>query len=189
MGNRLSKIFTRTGDKGTTGLGDNSRIRKDAERMQTIGDIDELNSFIGLLITEVHDDTLIQNKLSKIQHILFDIGGELAMPGYTLFKDELTDELELWIDEINDTLPPLKDFILPGGNKSAALCHICRSVCRRAERHFVSLIYSEDLKSSLNANAYINRLSDFFFVLARILARKEGNQEVLWQSHYKDSNR
>lgn len=177
MGNRLSKIYTRTGDKGTTGLGDGSRVDKDSLRVETFGTVDELNSLIGVLLcTGMQDD--IRNSLTRTQHELFDLGGELCMPGYTLIPESCVEQLEADLDSFNEELPPLKDFILPGGSESAARCHHARTVCRRAERLLVSLSKVEDINDiSLR---YLNRLSDLLFVLARVLARADGGKEVLW---------
>lgn len=178
MGHRLSKIYTRTGDDGTTGLGDGSRINKDHQRMESIGTVDELNSHIGLLITELSADDPYAAILSRIQHDLFDLGGELAVPGYTLVSADRIGELETTLDELNDELPPLKNFILPGGSKPASLCHLARAVCRRAERGVVALSRSDEINDT--TRQYLNRLSDLLFVMARLLARRDGGDEVLW---------
>lgn len=178
MGYRLSKIYTRTGDKGTTGLGDGSRVDKDSARIEAIGCVDELNSLIGVLIThELPEQT--QQQLTQIQHRLFDLGGELAVPGYQVLKTEAIDLLEQWLDEINEQLPPLQEFILPGGNPAAANCHLARTVCRRAERRLTQLTRSDE---GINEHAlrYLNRLSDLLFVMARFLARQNGGSEILW---------
>ncbi len=177
MGNRLSKIYTRTGDKGTTGLGDGSRVDKDNLRVETFGTVDELNSVIGLVLS-AELDTPIRNCLTRTQHELFDLGGELCMPGYTLIPAEFVDQLETDLDHFNEDLPPLKDFILPGGSEAACRCHLARTVCRRAERLMVSLAKNEDLNEiSLR---YLNRLSDLLFVIARVLARANDGTEVIW---------
>ncbi len=177
MGNRLSKIYTRTGDKGTTGLGDGSRVDKDSLRVETFGTVDELNSHIGLVLTGDIENA-VQGCLTRTQHELFDLGGELCMPGYTLMPETCVDQLETDLDHFNEDLPPLKDFILPGGSEPAARCHLARTVCRRAERLIVSLAKVEDInKVSLR---YLNRLSDLLFVIARVLARSNGGTEVLW---------
>jgi len=177
MGNRLSKIYTRTGDKGTTGLGDGSRVDKDNLRVETFGTVDELNSVIGLVLS-AELDTAIRNCLTRTQHELFDLGGELCMPGYTLIPAEFVDQLETDLDHFNEDLPPLKDFILPGGSEAASRCHLARTVCRRAERLMVSLAKNEDLNEiSLR---YLNRLSDLLFVIARVLARANDGTEVIW---------
>jgi cob(I)alamin adenosyltransferase len=179
MGHRLSKIYTRTGDDGTTGLGDGSRVRKDAARVQAMGSIDETNSLVGLLVTELQADEPLARMLAAIQHDLFDLGGELSIPGAVLVHEERVDWLEARTDELNDPLPPLKNFILPGGTRAAAVCHLARTVCRRAERDLVSLAESEPV--SAHARRYLNRLSDLLFVAARVLARRDGGEEVLWQ--------
>jgi cob(I)alamin adenosyltransferase len=177
MGNRLSKIYTRTGDKGTTGLGDGSRVDKDSLRVETFGTVDELNSYVGLVLTAELDGA-IRACLTRTQHELFDLGGELCMPGYTLIPETCVDQLETDLDHFNEDLPPLKDFILPGGSEAAARCHLARTVCRRAERLMVSLAKTEDINEiSLR---YLNRLSDLLFVIARVLARANGGAEVLW---------
>jgi cob(I)alamin adenosyltransferase len=177
MGNRLSKIYTRTGDKGTTGLGDGSRVDKDSLRVEAFGTVDELNSAVGfVLATELPDK--VQTCLTRTQHELFDLGGELCMPGYTLVPDSYVDGLEQQLDTFNEDLPPLKDFILPGGSEAAARCHLARTVARRAERRVVSLAQNEDVNPA--SIRYLNRLSDLLFVIARVLARHDGGSEVLW---------
>jgi len=177
MGNRLSKIYTRTGDDGTTGLGDGSRADKDSLRVETFGTVDELNSLVGLVLASDLDDA-VRDCLTRTQHELFDLGGELCMPGYTLVPEICVDQLETDLDRFNADLPPLKDFILPGGSEPAARCHLARTVCRRAERLMVSLAKIEDTNEvSLR---YLNRLSDLLFVVARVLARANGGSEVLW---------
>lgn len=178
MGNRLSKIYTRTGDQGTTGLGDGSRIEKDHIRMQTIGTIDELNSLLGLMMTEIPVEDELYSLFAEIQHDLFDFGGELCIPGYQIITEERVDEIENVLDTLNEPLPPLKNFILPGGSKAAGFCHLARSVCRRAERDVVTLSREAEINSA--CKKYINRLSDLLFVCARILARRDGGQEILW---------
>ena len=178
MGHRLSKIYTRTGDDGTTGLGDGSRINKDHLRMEAIGTVDEINSHLGVLIAELPGEDDYAALLSRLQHDLFDLGGELAVPGYTMISAERVEELEKALDELNETLPPLKNFILPGGSKAAAQCHLARVVCRRAERCLVALAREEAINDAVKQ--YINRLSDLLFVMARLLARRDGGQEVLW---------
>lgn len=177
MGNRLSKITTRTGDTGTTGLGDGSRIKKSDPRVQAMGDVDELNSFVGLLLT--YDlPASIREILCDVQHGLFDIGGEIAIPGTVKLTSLYTDALERALEQLNADLPPLKEFILPGGNPAAAVCHVARAVCRRAERTLVTLASCDDVNSA--TLSYLNRLSDFLFVVARALARQEGSAEVYW---------
>jgi cob(I)alamin adenosyltransferase len=182
MGNRLSKIFTRTGDKGTTGLGDGSRVAKDDARIEAIGAVDELNSLLGLLLTHDLPEPL-RDDLTRIQHELFDLGGELCIPGHTLIKAEAVARLEKRIELLNEDLPPLKEFILPGGSPAAAACHIARAVCRRAERRVVTLARQATLNEHLQI--YLNRLSDLLFVIARILARRDGQDEKQWQ-HKRD---
>jgi len=179
MGNRLSKIYTKTGDDGTTGLGNGERIAKNAERMQAIGDVDETNCCIGLLIESLQDDTF-KKLLLGVQHDLFDLGGELSIPGFTLINEGHVAALENALDEINADLPPLKNFILPGGSSAAAHCHLARAVCRRAERSLVTLSNEDTINH--DAMHYINRLSDLLFVLARSIARSEGGEEILWDS-------
>lgn len=177
MGNRLTKIYTRTGDDGSTGLGDGSRTAKNSARVEAMGDVDELNAIIGLLLTEPMPDS-IEPLLTEIQHDLFDLGGELCIPGYVLLKSERTDWLEHQLDELNEQLSPLKEFILPGGTRAAALAHQARTVCRRAERRIVTLMQSEKVAPAVAQ--YINRLSDFLFVLARDFNRVKGEPDVLW---------
>ena len=177
MGLRLSKIYTRTGDKGTTGLGDGSRVDKDSLRVAAFGTVDELNSAVGLVLSTKPQDS-IRNCLTRTQHELFDLGGELCMPGLTLIPDSYVAQLESDLDGFNEALPPLKDFILPGGSESAARCHLARTICRRAERLVVALAKDEDINAvSLR---YLNRLSDLLFVIARVLARGDGGSEVIW---------
>jgi len=178
MGNRLSKIYTRTGDDGTTGLGDGSRVRKDSLRIEAIGAVDELNSALGVLAAEPLDAD-IADLLMDIQHRLFDLGGELSVPGFTLIKAEQVTGLERALDAFNDDLPPLKDFILPGGARPASLCHVARAICRRAERRVVRLAEQESVAQPVPH--YLNRLSDLLFVLCRVLNRRGGGQDVLWQ--------
>jgi len=177
MGNRLSKIYTRTGDKGTTGLGDGARVNKDSMRVEAYGTVDELNSMVGLVLaSELPVD--LRACLTRIQHELFDLGGELCMPGTTLIPDSYVTDLEQDLDAFNADLPPLKDFILPGGTESAARCHLARTVARRAERRLVSLAHVEKINDV--SVRYLNRLSDLLFVIARVLARAEGGNEILW---------
>lgn len=177
MGHRLSKITTRTGDDGTTGLGDGSRVGKDSERIEALGAVDELNSAVGLLLTETLADD-VRTLLLDIQHSLFDVGGELSIPGYTLLTQDSVLNLETQIEKYNENLPPLKEFVLPGGVRSAALCHVARGTCRRAERRVVTLLSKED--ASTISRRYLNRLSDLLFVLARHLNRSEGDGDVIW---------
>jgi cob(I)alamin adenosyltransferase len=177
MGHRLSKIYTRTGDDGTTGLGDGARVAKDSARMEAIGNVDELNCVIGLLLASDPPPEMC-GCLTDVQHDLFDLGGELSIPGHTLIRPERISTLEQVLDHFNSGLPPLKEFILPGGNRAAAVCHLARAVCRRAERGVVHL--SRDEPVSDEARRYLNRLSDLLFVLARVAARASG-AEVMWQ--------
>ena len=177
MGNRLSKIYTRTGDDGSTGLGDGSRIAKDSLRVEAYGTVDEANSCIGLVLAgDMPED--IRTLLTAVQHQLFDLGGELCIPGHAAIDDEDVERLEQHLDRYNDDLPPLKDFILPGGGEAAARCHVARTVVRRAERETVALSRVEAVRPQ--AIRYLNRLSDLLFVLARVLARASGHGEVLW---------
>lgn len=179
MGNRLSKIYTRTGDDGSTGLGDGSRTGKDSLRVTAYGTVDELNSAIGMTLAAggVGDD--VREALVQVQHELFDLGGELCIPGMTMIHGRDIDRLEAVLDRFNDDLPPLKDFILPGGGMAASTCHLARTICRRAEREVVALSRVEDVRPE--AQRYLNRLSDLLFVVARVLARRSGHGEVLWQ--------
>ena len=180
MGNRLTKLYTKTGDDGTTGLGDGSRTTKDSARIEAVGTIDELNSWIGLLLAELPADEPLIEPLTEIQHRLFDLGGELAVPGFQLIQSQMVSDLEVLCDQLNEELPPLKEFILPGGSRSAGLCHMERAVARRAERVIVTLSKDESIGDDLKR--YINRLSDVLFVMARQLARRDGGQEVFWKS-------
>jgi cob(I)alamin adenosyltransferase len=182
LANRLSKIYTRTGDGGSTGLGDGTRVAKDSLRIIAMGDVDELNSVIGLLLTEPIS-TKIRDCLTRVQHDLFDMGGEICMPGYAMIKAERVLALETILDEFNDTLPALKEFILPGGSRAASYCHLARTVCRRAERTMTTLNSQEKITEiSLQ---YINRLSDLLFVLCRILNKEAGVPDVLWNNTHK----
>lgn len=178
MGYRLSRIYTRTGDKGTTGLGDGTRVEKDSLRVEAYGTVDELNSCIGLLVA--HEiPAAIAGQLVAIEHDLFDIGGELSIPGHCVVKETQVQRLEEFLDALNAELEPLEEFILPGGTTAAAVCHLARTVCRRAERRVVSLARQETLNT--NSLRYLNRLSDLLFVLARSLNRSAGVKDVLWQ--------
>ncbi len=178
MGNRLSKIYTRTGDDGTTGLGDGSRIPKDDARVEAMGAVDELNSTVGLIRTENLPEDIAAT-LSGIQHNLFNLGGELSIPGYQLVSSEAIDALERDLDRLNEELDPLKEFILPGGTRAAAWCHLARSICRRAERRVVTLAAETELAG--NPRQYLNRLSDYLFVLSRYLNKAAGESDVLWK--------
>ncbi len=177
MGNRLSKIYTRTGDDGSTGLGDGSRTGKDSLRVNAYGTVDEANSAIGVLLAvDLPED--VRKLLTTIQHQLFDLGGELCIPGHAAIHGADIDALEQHLDRYNDDLPPLKDFILPAGGEGAARCHLARTIVRRAERETVALARVEDIRAE--AVRYLNRLSDLLFVLSRVLARAGGHGEVLW---------
>jgi cob(I)alamin adenosyltransferase len=178
MGHRLSRIYTRTGDAGTTGLGDGSRVGKDAPRVAALGDVDELNSVIGLLLCEELPDD-VRAALTGIQHDLFDLGGEMSIPGAKLLADTQPARLEKILDGWNDQLGPLKEFILPGGTRAAALTHLARTVCRRAERSVVALAHNESVSNA--SRQYLNRLSDLLFVLGRWLNKSAGCGDVLWQ--------
>jgi cob(I)alamin adenosyltransferase len=177
-GNRLSKIVTKTGDAGTTGLGDGSRTTKDSLRIDAIGEVDELNSNIGLLLCE-ELPARVRAALLDIQHDLFDLGGELCLPGMEIIKDAQVARLEALAEEFNRDLPMLKEFILPGGTRPAAIAHICRTICRRAERSMVRLHNAEPLSDA--ARRFINRLSDLLFILGRLINRAGGRGDVLWQ--------
>jgi cob(I)alamin adenosyltransferase len=178
MGKRLSKIYTRTGDDGTTGLGDGSRVAKDSLRVEAYGTVDEANSVIGVVLAcgSVPDD--IAAVLTEVQHDLFELGGELCIPGYSAMTDAFIDRLETELDRLNQDLPALQDFILPGGGEAAAACHLARTVVRRAERRSISLAATEEVRGEVIR--YLNRLSDLLFVIARVLARAENGREVLW---------
>lgn len=178
MGYRLSKIYTRTGDSGSTGLGDGSRTGKDSLRIAAIGDVDELNSLIGLMLCEELPGDVAE-LMTGVQHDLFDLGGELSIPGAVLLGSSQPGRLETAIDHYNATLAPLKEFILPGGSRAAALAHLSRTVCRRAERAVVALGQVENISEA--GRQYLNRLSDLLFVLARILNHSAGRGDVLWQ--------
>lgn len=183
MGNRLSKIYTKTGDDGSTGLGDGTRVAKDSARVTAYGTVDEANSAIGLLLAvatfdqDGADD--IRELLTTVQHQLFDLGGELCIPGHAAIFDADIVALEQAVDRHNATLPPLKEFILPGGGEAASRCHLARTIVRRAERETVTLSHHDAVRPE--AIRYLNRLSDLLFVLARVLARTSGHGEVLWK--------
>lgn len=178
MGNRLSKIVTRTGDAGTTGLGDGSRVAKDTARIDAIGTVDELNSTLGVLLAEVVPEG-VRTCLTDVQHDLFDLGGELSIPGYAAVTDAHVARLEQAVERFNAELSPLREFILPGGTRVAGLAHVARTVCRRAERAVVHLAATESVSDP--ARRYLNRLSDLLFVLARTLNRASGGADVLWE--------
>ncbi|MES2946421.1 MAG: cob(I)yrinic acid a,c-diamide adenosyltransferase [Pseudomonadota bacterium] len=179
MGNRLSQIATRTGDNGTTGLGDNTRVSKDSLRVHAMGDVDELNSNIGVLLCEELPPG-VRDLLVEVQHQLFNLGGELSIPGFELLKPEAVALLDDALEEHNAALPRLAEFILPAGSRAASLAHICRTVARRAERSVVALGTAEDLKDA--PRQYLNRLSDLLFVLSRVLNRMNGGDDVYWKS-------
>lgn len=178
MANRLSKIVTRTGDGGTTGLGDGSRVGKESARIDAIGEIDELNSTLGALLAEDVPPAL-RDLLVGIQHDLFDLGGELSIPRHVAVTDAQVARLEAAVEDLNGDLSPLKEFILPGGSRPAALAHVSRTVCRRAERALVHLATTEAVSEA--ARRYVNRLSDLLFIVARVLNRSAGRSDVLWQ--------
>lgn len=179
MGHRLSKIYTRTGDDGTTGLGDGSRTLKDEPRVEAYGTVDELNSAIGIVLAAPGLPKAVRDCLTEVQHDLFDLGGELCIPGHRAITDEFVTRLENALDGFNEPLPPLREFILPGGGPAAAACHLARTICRRAERRVCTLTRSEPVAPEVSR--YLNRLSDLLFVLARVLARRERGSEVLWK--------
>jgi len=179
MGNRLSQIATRTGDDGTTGLGDNTLLPKDHLRVHAMGDVDELNSHIGLLLCEPLPEA-VRELLVDVQHQLFNLGGELSMPGYALLKPEALLQLDNALADHNATLPRLAEFILPAGTRGASQAHVCRTIARRAERAVVALSASATLNDTLRQ--YLNRLSDLLFVLARVLNRVDGGDDVYWKS-------
>jgi cob(I)alamin adenosyltransferase len=179
MGNRLSRIYTRTGDDGTTGLGDGSRVPKDSPRVEAFGTVDELNSAVGVLLATPDIPPGVGACLTEVQHELFDLGGELCIPGHRVITAEHVTRLEKTLDEFNDTLPPLKEFILPGGGPAASACHMARAIARRAERRVWALTRAESV--SPDVAKYLNRLSDLLFVLARVLARHAHGTEVLWR--------
>jgi cob(I)alamin adenosyltransferase len=178
MGHRLTKIYTRTGDAGTTGLGDGSRIGKDSARVGALGDVDELNSLLGVILCEELPGDL-RELLTGIQHDLFDLGGEMSIPGAVLLKPTQPARLEAAIDRYNADLAPLKEFILPGGNRAAALTHLARTVCRRAERTLVTVAHEQKVSDA--SRQYLNRLSDLLFVLGRWINKASGGGDVLWQ--------
>ncbi len=177
MGNRLSKIYTRTGDDGSTGLGDGTRVAKDSRRVAAYGTVDELNSALGVVLAvDLPDD--VRSCLVAVQHQLFDLGGELCIPGHAAIHDDDIDRLEVLLDGFNADLAPLREFILPGGGIAAAHCHLARTIARRAEREVIGLARDETVRPQ--AVRYLNRLSDLLFVLARVLARAGGQGDVLW---------
>ena len=177
MGNRLSKIYTKTGDMGSTGLGDGSRTLKCGERIEVIGTVDELNCVIGTLLCETLPQE-ISETLTEIQHELFDLGSELSVPGYSALTEAHIDKLEHHLDTLNSDLGPLKEFILPGGSRGAAICHQARAVCRRAERRLIQLEQKES--TSAVAKKYLNRLSDYLFVACRTINKNDGVSDLYW---------
>lgn len=181
MSNRLTRLYTRRGDKGTTGLANGSRVAKNHPRIEALGDVDELNCLLGLLAAELSSGDSLGGELLRIQNDLFDIGGELAVAdsSYSLIDAARVESLEEQLERRNATLPPLEEFILPGGNRAAAQAHLARAVCRRSERRLVELA-GEERVNPLSI-AYLNRLSDLLFVYARLLARRDGGSEILWQ--------
>ena len=178
MGFRLSKIYTRTGDDGTTGLGDGMRVPKHSARIEALGAIDELNSQLGVLLAEPDLPLNLRALLTRIQHELFELGGELSIPNYTRINTEMVTRLEQELDALNEALPPLKEFILPGGSRSAALCHVARAVCRRSERRLAALAQNEPVTAE--ALMYLNRLSDLLFVLCRAINQALAVPDMLW---------
>jgi cob(I)alamin adenosyltransferase len=178
MGNRLSKIYTRTGDDGTTGLGDGSRVDKDSLRVDAFGTVDEANSAIGVVLAHESVTDPIRHCLTEVQHDLFELGGELCIPGHSAVQAEFVERLEHDLDGFNADLPPLKDFILPGGGQAAAACHLARTIVRRAERRVATLKKNEDVRDEVVH--YLNRLSDLLFVIARCLSKIENGKDVLW---------
>jgi len=178
MGNRLSKIYTRTGDDGTTGLGDGSRVAKDSLRVEAYGTVDEANSAIGAVLAVDTVSPPIRESLIQVQHDLFELGGELCIPGHVAITNDYVERIEVDLDFFNKDLPPLKEFVLPGGGRAAAACHIARTIVRRAERRTATLADNESVRAEVLK--YLNRLSDLLFVIARVLARSESGQEVLW---------
>lgn len=191
MGHRLSKIYTRTGDSGTTGLGDGSRVAKDDLRIDALGDVDELNSSIGVLrshiaVSAIEDKAVWDKSLSLIQHWLFDLGGEVCIPNFNLVQPVAVDYLENDIDRLNEALPMLKDFILPSGTLVCSFTHQARAVCRRAERSLMS-VHARDQNIQASSLQLLNRLSDWLFVASRSLQRAEGGAEVLWQKNINDT--
>jgi cob(I)alamin adenosyltransferase len=179
MGNRLSKIYTRTGDAGTTGLGDGTRVDKEHARVEAYGTVDEANSVIGVVLAVPSLPSGIAACLTEVQHDLFDLGGELCIPGHRAVTDEYVSRLEATLDRLNEDLPPLKEFILPGGGPGAAACHLARTIVRRAERRVWALARQDTVAPEVPR--YLNRLSDLLFVIARVLARHESGSEILWR--------
>jgi cob(I)alamin adenosyltransferase len=185
MGNRLTQIATRTGDAGTTGLGNNQRVSKNSLRVHAMGEVDELNSNIGVLLCEDMPQD-VRHLLVDIQHQLFNLGGELSIPGFELLKEEAVQALDAALETYNATLPKLEEFILPAGTRGAALSHVCRTVARRAERAVVALGNEEAIREA--PRQYLNRLSDLMFVLARVLNRMNGGDDIYWKSERMKQN-
>jgi cob(I)alamin adenosyltransferase len=179
VGNRLSKIYTRTGDDGSTGLGDGARVSKEHLRVEAYGTVDEANCFVGTILCVAGLPDAVIECLTEVQHDLFDLGGELCIPGHRMIEAAHVERLERQLDAFNEVLPPLKDFILPGGGPAAAACHVARAVSRRAERRCWALARVEEVRAE--SLQYMNRLSDLLFVLARVLARHENGSEVIWR--------
>ena len=184
MGHRLSRIYTRTGDDGSTGLGDGVRVPKEHLRVEAYGTVDEANSAVGVVLAVPGLPTDVAECLTSVQHDLFELGGELCMPGHRAISDADVERLERLLDGFNDALPPLKEFILPGGGSAAAACHLARTVTRRAERRVWALARAEDVAPEVPR--YLNRLSDLLFVVARVLSRHERGGEVLWRKRARD---
>ncbi|TQV74987.1 cob(I)yrinic acid a,c-diamide adenosyltransferase [Aliikangiella marina] len=185
MGNRLSKLATKTGDDGTTGIGGNKRLAKDSARIEAIGTVDELNATIGMTCSQPVDDA-VKLVLNEVQHKLFDLGGELAMPDYRLVEEADVVKLDEWLAQFNAQLPPLKEFVLPKGDLATTSCHLARTICRRAERRVVTLARDESINDCVRI--YLNRLSDLLFVFCRLLARADNPTEEMWQSKKLESN-
>lgn len=183
MGNRLSKIYTRTGDDGTTGLGNGNRVLKDCERVEAYGTVDELNSAVGMILAHTDVSEAIKNCLTRVQNELFDLGSELCIPDYIALRDEHVEQLEIELDQFNSHLRPLKEFILPGGHPAAAACHLARAICRRAERRTVTLAHKENVTQP--AIHYLNRLSDLLFVIARLINHENDIPEPMWNHERK----
>ncbi len=179
MGNRLTRIYTRTGDDGSTGLGTGERVAKDCARVEAYGTVDELNACIGLVLATPGLPGAVRDSLTAIQHRLFDLGGELAVPGRDVLIAGDSLDLERALDTLNEDLPPLKDFVLPGGTPGGAACHLARTVCRRAERRLITLQRSDPVNPE--SVRYLNRLSDLLFVMSRVLCRVDGGSEVIWK--------
>lgn len=186
MANRLTKIYTRSGDEGTTGLANGDRVPKSSARIDAFGTVDETNSAIGLVLSDANLPPAVQETLSRIQDELFDLGAELALPGHLAITPAHVERLEADLDSFNADLPPLKDFVLPGGSPAASACHLARAICRRAER--CAWAFAENTEVNPELLKYLNRLSDLLFVIARILARQAGASEVLWSSGRNASN-